>query len=232
MSCAAAAMGGACWPALFPMFLGVFFLGCIIGAGEILSRYREGPWLAAFSLPGLSYIAINGGAAAVALYIILTAGWTFSASPELAPLWQVLIAGVSATAFFRASLFEMRVGNETVPIGPGALLKIVLVSVDRAVERRRGTDRAKKVSQIMSGVNFENAYIALPTHCFALMQNLPEKDLEEFKGTVKSLMEDLQTPAEVKASILGLGLMNLVGEDVLRAAVNNIRHYIVSGPSA
>ena len=63
------------------------------------------------------------------------------------------------------------------------------------------------------------------------MQNLPEKDLEEFKGTVRSLMEDLQTPAEVKASILGLGLMNLVGEDVLRAAVDNIRHYIVSGPT-
>ena len=63
------------------------------------------------------------------------------------------------------------------------------------------------------------------------MQNLPEKDLDEFKGTVRSLMEDLQTPAEVKASILGLGLMNLVGEDVLRAAVENIRHYIVSGPT-
>lgn len=208
------------------LFAGAFTLGGLVGVGELLSRYRDEPWQAAFSWPGLAYVAINGAASALALYIVLSSGWTFGAAAELAPLWQVLVAGFSAIAFFRSSLFSLRVGNEDVQVGPGAVLQIVLAAVDRAVDRLRGRRRAQIVKAIMAKVDFERAYVALPTHCFALMQNLPSKELDEFQAAILKLKADAQTPNEVKASILGLRLMTLVGEDVLRVAVDGVRPHI------
>ena len=90
-------------------------------------------------------------------------------SPTVA---QVLLAGFGTMAFFRTSLFTLRVGEADVAIGPAAVLQVILDAADRACDRFRAGPRSSDVIRIMRGVTFERARIALPLHCFALMQNV------------------------------------------------------------
>ena len=56
------------WPA-------VALLGGIVGASELISRYKDDPGAAIKSWPAIFYIAINAAASVAALGLILSAGW-------------------------------------------------------------------------------------------------------------------------------------------------------------
>jgi len=85
----------------------VALLGGLVGASELISRYKDDPFAALKTWPGASYISINSAASVVALGLIHGYGW-FGASR-----WtQILMAGVSAMAFFRRSLFVVRVPED------------------------------------------------------------------------------------------------------------------------
>jgi hypothetical protein len=210
------------------LYLGAFALGSLVGFAELISRYRDEPFRAVTSPASAAYLLTNGGASCVALYIIKAAGWKFGAatlpdaSPALVPLWQVLVAGFAAAAFFRSSFFVVRLGDKDVQVGPGAVLQIITGAMDRAVDRNRAAKRAEAVAKLMDGIDFELASEALPAHCLALMQNLSAEDVSKIGEAVKRLKEPSAIPHEVKALNLGLLLMNSVGEDVLRSAIESI----------
>jgi ABC-type phosphate/phosphonate transport system substrate-binding protein len=195
---------------------------------ELISRYRDEPFRAVTSPASFAYLLTNGGASCIALYIIKVSDWTFGAATEtgasasLIPLWQVMIAGFAAAAFFRSSFFAVRLGDKDVQVGPAAVLQIITGAMDRAVDRNRAEQRAQAVAMLMKGVDFEMASEALPAHCVALMQNLPSEDIGKIGEAIKSLKEPSSMPPEVKALNLGLILMNAVGEDVLKAAIESI----------
>jgi hypothetical protein len=110
--------------------------GGAVGASELISRYKDEPGAAIKTWPAGVYIAINGIASAGALGLIHVNGW-FGASR-----WtQILIAGVSAMAFFRTSLFVVGAGHRDVGVGPSGFLQIFLGAADRAVDRRRAAAR-------------------------------------------------------------------------------------------
>jgi hypothetical protein len=99
------------------------------------------------------------------------------------------MAGVSAMAFFRTSLFVVRAGDRDVGVGPSGFLQIFLGAADRAVDRQRAAARAEAVAKVMKDVDFDKAKGALPEYCLALMQNVPEEDqqslgpgFEKFRG--------------------------------------------------
>jgi hypothetical protein len=112
-------------------------LGGAVGASELISRYKDHPGAAIKTWPAGVYIAINGIAingiaSASALGLIHVNGW-FGPSR-----WtQILMAGVSAMAFFRTSLFVVGAGHRDVGVGPSGFLQIFLGAADRAVDRRR-----------------------------------------------------------------------------------------------
>ncbi len=124
-------------------------------------------------------------------------------------------------SLFRSSLFTVRVGNTDVGIGPSSVLKVVLDAADRAVDRKRAAVRDEVIARLMANVSFDKAYQALPAHCFALMQSLPQTDQVAFGQQIK-LIQAAQLAPRVKSLLLGLALLNLVGEDVLRSAVNSL----------
>jgi hypothetical protein len=81
----------------------VALLGGVVGASELISRYKDDPWAAIKSWPASFYVAINSAASFGTLGLIRANGW-FSSSH-----WsQILMAGVSAMTFFRSSLFIVR----------------------------------------------------------------------------------------------------------------------------
>ncbi len=212
--------------------------GVLVGATEIVARYRDQPLRALWSVGGVCYVLLNAGAAALALTLIDAFGWTFGidepdttgeAGKSAKLFWtQILVAGTSAVALFRSSLFSVRIGDTDMPIGPRWFVDIALGATDRAVDRARAKPRAEEVARIMSAVSYAKAREALPTYCFALMQNVASEEQENLAKALNQL-DDSDLADDVKKLVLGLLLMNLVGASVLGAAVDSLSEQI-TGP--
>ena len=205
-------------------WLVVVFLGGLVGTSELVSRYKDAPAAALRSKPALFYIAINAAASALALLIIHRNPAWFT------PRWrQVLAAGVSSMALFRTSLFTVRAGDKDIGVGPSSFLQIFLHAADRAVDRVRAASRAEAVGKIMEGVDYEKAFPALPPLCLALMQNLSDEDQQALGKALEALDKKTGINPPVKVKLLGLELINVVGVDVLTAAVKSLGDQIRSG---
>lgn len=197
-------------------------IGALVGVGELVSRYRDEPLDALKNIPAILYIALNAAAAVVAVQLMKLFDWTLGAEGETAIQWtRILAAGFGSMALFRTSLFSIRVGDQDIGIGPVSFLQVVLTAADRAVDRYRAQARAKVVQDVMRGIDFQMAHEALPAYAFALMQNLPKDEQELFARQVITVVNSKMSN-EVKSMLLGLALMNLVGEDVLTAAVESL----------
>ncbi|MDO8501466.1 MAG: Ig-like domain-containing protein [Gemmatimonadaceae bacterium] len=209
--------------------------GGLIGAGELVSRYRDAPVSAVNTTPGWIYIALNAAAAAFVLSLIRAFDWKFGlgsgASPEAIRWTQLVTAGFGAMAVFRSSLFTVRVGNQDVSVGPASFLQLALTAADREVDRHRGGARSTAVSKLMGDVSFTKAAVALPALCLALMQNLPQDQQQSLARTINDIRGLQNLSDEVKVSLLGLALLNVVGEDVLRSAVKDFRNQLAVAKS-
>jgi hypothetical protein len=198
-------------------------VGFLVGATELLSRYRDNPWRALLNAAALIYILVNVAAASLAL-LLLDA---FQALPAdltgAKEKWvKVLLAGLGAMAFFRSSLFTFRLGDKDIPLGPGLLFQVLLDVTDRAVDRARARPRSLAVAKIMSNVKFGKAQSALPVYCFALMQNVSAEEQAAFAKQVSQLAAATTMSDAVKSLALGLALINVVGDAVLLAAVESL----------
>src|ERR1035437_2563239 len=126
------------------------------------------------------------------------------------------MAGVSAMAFFRTSLFVVRAGDRDVPVGPSGFLQIFLGAADRAVDRQRGAARSAAVVAAMKGVDYAKEKDPPPPYCLALMQNISNEDQQELGRALKDLEAGTEEP-NVKALLLGIELINVVGVEIGRA---------------
>src|ERR1043166_5701975 len=198
---------------LFLAHLLVFLFGGAIGVSELVSRYRDAPFRALVTGPAFLYILLNALASFGALLLIRQFDWI---DPEKKPddinvlLTQSLVAAFGAMAFFRTSLFNVRVGSTDIGVGPAGFLQVLLTAADRACDRTRARPRAKAVADIMGGISFAKSKQALPSLCFGLMQNVSADEQRSF-GTVVKDLEGSQMDEAFKANNLGLALMNVVG---------------------
>jgi hypothetical protein len=198
-------------------------LGAVISSGEIVARYRDEPWDTLRSLPSIFYMLINALASMGALTIVRTFGMNFGASETNTPLIQVLVAGLGAMMIFRSAFFTMRVNGQDVAVGAASFLQVMLDAVDREVDRRRAILRADRVRRIMEGIAFDKALTALPTYSIALMQNMEDEDQKKLLADLNKLSAFPDFDEDVKSQILGLAVMNYLGEDVLQASVDALR---------
>jgi hypothetical protein len=171
-------------------------------------------------------VLINAGAALLALAFSRAFGWTYGATALAAgdaSRWaQVAAAGLGALALLRSSFLLTQAGGRDVLVGPSDFLKALLDAADSEVDRKRAQERAAVVRVIMANVPFRDAQEALPTLCLALMQNLPKEDQEQLAKQVHALREAKMDDAS-KAINLGLAIINVMGEGVLRVAVDTLR---------
>jgi hypothetical protein len=210
---------------VYRRFIAAVFIGAMVGIGELVSRYRDAPERALWTVSAMLYVVINAAASCLALYLI----WRFQVAATGDPLrviiTQTLMAGFGAMAFFRTSLFIVRVGEQDVAIGPVAFLQVMLSATDRAVDRSRAEARAENVTDTMAGVSFDRAYEALPAFCFLLMQNVSIIEQKTAGDAIKALKTST-IDNETKAKNLGLLLLNVVGAKVLKSAVDELAHEI------
>jgi hypothetical protein len=211
------------------MAWGYYVLVAVIGGGvaigELVSRYRDAPTRAVLTPSALVYIVINAGASLGALVLARAFGWHFgaegSSGSTTVQVTQALVAGFGAIALFRSALFIVRVDNQDVGMGPSAFLQGVLEAADRGVDRGEANVRSGVVSDVMRTVDFQKAHQSLPAYCLALMQNPPADAQTQVGRQVEALQAGNMTDS-AKALLLGLLLMNIVGGDVLRSAVDGL----------
>ena len=210
-------------------FLLVATLGGLVGVAELTSRYRDAPQNALYTRPALLYIALNVAASVLGLALIRSYGWTFGPSSGSHRWTQVLVAGAGAMALFRTSLFTVRAGDRDIGVGPGSFLQIFRESADREVDRLRARARGFLVDKLMGGGDYHKAFEGLIPYCLALMQNVPENEQNKMLEAVR-LLNNEPIEEAVKIRILGLHLMNVVGPDVLSAAVEALREQMKAEP--
>jgi len=205
-------------------WFGVGFFGMLVGTGELVSRYRDEPGEAVFSKSGAFYIGINVLAAIFALALMRAFDVTFGLDPlaqTTALRWtEVLAAGFSAMAFFRCSLFNVRIANQDIPVGPQIFLETILAAADRAVDRNRGSSRYRLAEDLpIEGLAFEPTSIALPVLCFNLLQNVSPQTQADVRRQIKELTENQQIQELTKIRALLLLLMVVAGERLLQDAL-------------
>jgi len=212
-------------------WLTVAGLGLLIGITDIISRYRDKPYSVLWTLPSLFYLLVNALASALTLLSLRAFEWDFGMQGTRASWTQVLVAGFGAMVILRTSIWNVQVGDENVSIGLKGFLETLLGSVDRAVDRKRAQQRAESVTKTMKDVDFEKAFRPLPAYCFGLLQNLSAEEQDQFARKV-GLLTSSPMDNRVKSLLLGLTLMNLVGEKVLETAVSNLGEDIRVSPVA
>jgi len=213
-------------------YIAAITFGGAIGISELISRYKDSPINALKTLSAWIYVLINAGASGFALWLIQKTDWLSDLggkSVDQHLIMQTLVASFGAMAFFRASFFTVRVGTSDIAIGPAGFLQVVLAAADRATDRMRARPRAKSISEIMNNISFAKSQEALPSLCFGLMQNVGSEEIRNFGLIVKDLQNSKMDDA-FKSNILGLALLNIVGESVLREAVSVLRKLISDPP--
>jgi hypothetical protein len=211
----------------FAQYAGVLLLGAVVGFSELVSRYKDRPWKAGKSGPGLLYVTVNGAASVAALGLILTFGWKFGATGDAVVPTRLLVASFGAMALFRSALFTVRLGNADVGVGPSTFLSLILAACDRGVDRERGQDRATMAKELMSDVDFVKAELALPTVALGLMQNLNSADQAALGIQLDKIQQQAKLSDRTKSLLLGLELSTVVGPDVLRKAKETLGDQIL-----
>jgi hypothetical protein len=196
-------------------------LGGGIGLTELVSRYRDKPTSVLRAVPALVYVGLNFAISLAAFWLTPVFGLHFGPEIDKVEIMRVFVAGLGAMAFFRSSLFTVRIGEQDVAVGPGSLLQILLDATDREVDRLRAQGRAREAVEAMKGVSFEKAHLALPMFCGALLQNFQAKDQAELAKSVSTL-RSMELDESTKVVVLGLLLSNYFGPDVVRTAVTRL----------
>ena len=138
-----------------PDWIIVTAIGGTVGVGELVSRYRDEPAKAVFTLPALLYVGLNAVAALLAL-----AATAASTDIEIGQVpvgtvadvhWpQVLAAGLGAMAILRSALFVVRTQEgKDLQVGPGSLVQTLLEAADQSLDRLRAQQRAWTVARVM-----------------------------------------------------------------------------------
>ena len=199
-------------------------LAGIVALVEIVSRYRDAPAEVLKEWPAWVYIAVNAAAGIAAFWLIGEFGWPPSTDvggdvQGTEVVLRVLAASFGSLAAIRSAFFQARVGDHLVDVGPHFLLKSLLDAADRSMDRRRATRRSAVVSEIMGGVDFERAKVALPVHCFTAMQNVADEEQQQVSAELTRIATLHNMPPKAKSLYLGFLLLNIVGVDLLRQAV-------------
>lgn len=202
-------------------------LGALVGATELLSRYRDAPLRAVLSMPAVTYLAVNAAASIGALALSNGFGWNFgldatAAGDSDAIEWtRVAVAGFGSAALFRSALFVRRVGTDDVDVGPSSALKILLEVTDEAVDRGRGSAILDTAASIMRETNVDDLG-AIAAACLHAMQSMSPERGAALGALLESIDEVHADDPAARRIAHGETLLKFFGEGVVRSAVTSV----------
>jgi hypothetical protein len=197
-----------------------------VGFAELTQRYRDDPVRLFAADPTIIYVCVNVAAAVAALALIKEFN-VFDTSQPHHEVYEVLLASFGSIAFFRSSLFTARVGDQDVDVGPATLLKSLLETSDRMINRSQARDRADDAASIMQQVDFNKAKAALPAFCFTVVESITQNDQTSIGESINKLVATPDVTDDQRSIILGIYLMRVVGPMVLARAVTALGDTII-----
>ena len=104
------------------------YIGACVGLTELVTRYRDDPLRAVTTVPALIYTAANLIASMLALWLLLNVWVDIFPGDDTLPnnVKRVLVAGFGAVAFFRTSIFTLRVNETDLAVGPSLILDTLM----------------------------------------------------------------------------------------------------------
>jgi hypothetical protein len=201
----------------------VSLFGVLAGSAELLSRYRDAPFWAMSRRFGLIYLAVNAVAGVAALLAVRALDPNFGpGDPDRVRWTRVLVAGFSAVALFRSSLFTVRVGDRDVPIGPAAALQQLLATLDREVDRHLAGRRTTFLDGCQGLPTDPRTLRALTAVCLGIMQNVSPAEQNQVNQQVEAVLRNSGFRPADRRDLVCLQLLAVVGFEVLTRALGRV----------
>ena len=202
-------------------------VGMVVGAVEILQRYRNAPFRAVCNGWGVGYLLLNAAVSYGAFWFLYY--WTDAPVPD-APgqtdmphlLGVAAGAGFGGAALIRARLTTIRLPNgQEVGFGPAVAIETLLAVIDRQLDRQLAAERYQTVHRLMKGIDFERAKKRLPKELFLALQSVPQDRAMQVAKPIAEIdrMDDLSS--QDKSYLLGQYLLDAVGEDFLASVLEH-----------
>lgn len=219
-------------PAEVATWAATFLIGGMVGAAELLSRYRDNPRDAAGSAPGIIYMICNGIAAILALFLLRHFDFPGFKNPTDSLPAQALIAGTGAMVIIRSKLFTIRQPNGSdVAFGPAFVLDTFLSTINREVDRRRMPLRNRKVADWAARLRPHPFKRATPflNAALAAFQDMDEDDAQRLRDEYTALESDPKFAAyddEVKYYLVGFDILTVFGEPAFESLFESLEKYL------
>lgn len=210
---------------LFLLLCALF--GASVGASEILSRYRDEPFIALMSPPGLRYLAVNAGISLAAFYLLHHFGDRIFPGLSQDPLMMSIVAGFGAMIVMRSKIFNFKTeSGESYAVGPDAVLSILLASVDREIDRYRASRRQSLVYEETQNIEHPASAPDFLRTFLVSYQNLSNKERQDIDEEVRKIYNqaDLRSP-RLKFMTAAFGFLNIMGERNFKALVHQLKKY-------
>jgi hypothetical protein len=199
-------------------------LGVILGASEILSKYRDQPVSALISQAGLIYLLVNGFISAVVYGILVH--YSADLMPQVAKdyLLGAIIAGFGAMAVLRSKFFTFTTsGGSQISVGPDIVAQAYLDSSNRAIDRQRALDRLRLVHDLTQSVvkplpsNPANMVVSL-----GAFQSLSQSEQSDLQTLLNQIYAKTDYSDEMKFQASCFAIVNVGGERVLRRIISDL----------
>lgn len=225
-------MGGSgVWP-LFssnPYLWWSVLFGILTGAAEVIARYRDEPFAATASPPGLWYLALNGTISGMAYGLLTKYKDRFPGLTD--DLMRSIAAGFGAMVLMRSKLFNFKTeGGEEYAIGPDAVLSTFLSSVDRKIDRYRALRRQQIVFDQTSQIARPAVAPPFLRTSLASYQNLSTAEKAELDAAIKAVLDNPTLDDRLKLIAISFGFLNVCGEKNFSDVMDQLRRF--QGPPA
>lgn len=212
-----------------PLYFYAFVLGVTTAFAEIIGKFNDEPIKSLRTPHAVVYHVANGVIAAFALHVLLL---NLSAPPTagLDQLKLVTTAGLGSMLIMRSKLFNIKVGDEDVSLGPDQIVKVFFSFMEEAIDRVRAQSRIAFVKTEMDNLDYERISAYTRTMLNA-RQLLGDEETKKLNDGINALETDADTK-QLKSYKLGFLLLNAMGEDFVSRLFEERRvEWLIKAPS-
>jgi len=193
---------------------------------ELIQRYSIGTKISFFLKNYIVwlYLLLNA-VAGIAAYFILSISDGSVIQASFGAIGKngisvAVIAGLGSMAIMRSAFINLKLGETKYSVGPGVLLDILLISIDKKIDQNRAMCSAIEVHDVMENIDYAKANISLPTVCLHMLEQVSRDDQEEMKKEIEKINATRELAQKAKSLCLGISIKKIAGLDVLNTAVN------------
>ena len=206
-------------------------LGATVGVAEVVSRYRDEPFVALLgNAYGPIYIGLNGLASTAAYGVLFHFGDRIIVGVGTDPVLRSLAAGFGASLLLRSKFFNLRsAAGEEIGVGPDAVISTLLRCVDRGIDRARSARRQRIVYRTCGAIapaDVPRATSFLRT-AIASFQNLSDSEKREFDEIVARLANDRGDPL-LRFMLISFAFLNISGEENFETLMDDLGDFLRS----